>query len=129
MIIDLFVGSPPQEGLVRMNTVPSQQRPLWFWYKFFDILEQVGCCLLWRRFRGKNFRCQAALAMCLRAPLILIRRQSSLDDFDVARKTYHLIHPLLRLVDHSSPSFLVHNFQISIGNHAKYFNNNIFFNV
>lgn len=67
--------------------------------------------------------------MCLRAPLILIRRQSSLDDFNVAGKTYHLIHPLLRLVDHSSPSLLSHNFQVSVRNYAKYFNNNIIFNV
>jgi hypothetical protein len=67
--------------------------------------------------------------MCLRAPLILIRRQSNLDEINVAAKPYHLIHPLLPLVDHSSPSLLIHNFQISIGNYAEYFNNNIVFNV
>lgn len=69
--MDFLVRLLPQESLVCMNTIPSQQTSLRFWNELFDIVEQVRGCLFWSCLRSNNLRGEPTLAMGFRTPLIL----------------------------------------------------------
>lgn len=63
--------------------------------------------------------------MCPCTPFVLfVVSRSVLLDCG-GRGVYHLIHRLLRLMNHCSPSLLVQHFQIPVRNYAEYFNNNV----
>ena len=118
----------PQECLVGVHRIPSKQSPLRLWHEILDVVEQICGRLFWSHFRSDYFRSEATFSMGVRTPFTLDARSDQLRQRD--RWTmYHLIHPFLLLVDHCSPSTLIHNVQVSIRYDAEYLNYNIIFDI